>query len=130
MSLAAEIGLLDPDISDCIELCSSRVSVTRQAGASKVNSSGWAEDAPTRTFDITISLQPMNQKELKALPEGDRVEGRLKGYTETRLETVNTSECKQPDEFRFQDVNYKVVKVDPWPELANYFRVEAVRLDR
>lgn len=116
------------DLSDAILECSVPITVVRQ-DATQVEK-GRVVETTDRNFEIMASVQPMNQKELRSLPEGQRNEGRVKLYTRCELRTVTTSECKRPDRFSYRGVSYEIAKVDDWFDLGGYYRCEAARLDR
>ncbi len=82
------------------------------------------------TFVAKGSFQPMNQKELMRLPEGQRNSGRSKFFTSCELFTSELSTCNTADEVDVDGVNYQVDKVDNWNTAAGYFRYELERLDR
>ncbi len=82
------------------------------------------------TFECQASIQPMSNRELQQLPEGQRNSGRIKGYTTEELKTVQTSDCKQPDRLEYRGVTYEIDKVDDWMDLGGYFKIEAERVTR
>jgi hypothetical protein len=81
--------------------------------------------APIATqFTAAISVQALNQRERRALPEGTRAEGRVKGYTTTELR-VGTEDGARADRFHYNGVDYVLEKVDDWSDAGGYYRIEA-----
>lgn len=89
---------------------------------------GMAQEPILRTFESTMSLQPVTQKDLLQLPEGMRESAVIKGYTIDELFTVKTSEFKIPDKVIFEGISYQVQTVDNWKATAGYYKILAVRL--
>jgi len=123
--LAAQMGVMG-EVGEAIKDCAGEVVVTRFLTSIRVK--GRSEAPQKQTLRVTMSVQPLNQKERRLLPEGTRAEGRVKGYTTCELLTIDTSECKHADEFCVEGVNYVVDKVDDWRDAGGYFRIEAARL--
>ena len=118
------------DLSECVDAVTGEdVTVVRLLPAQLVNGRKQKRGEEKR-FKITMSVQPMTQRELQLLPEGERVQGAVKGYTEFRLMTAQQSECREPDRFEYLGVRYQVMRVDDWSDVANYFRVLGTRVDR
>jgi len=115
------------DLADVIDEVSETVTVTRALASELVKGRAKAPPAD-RVFKIRGSFQPMPTKELQLLPEGMRVSGAAKFFTDYELRTVDTSECKVPDRIAHQGVTWQVHRVDNWGELGNYYRVVLVRL--
>jgi hypothetical protein len=115
------------DLADTVFGCSVPIAVTRFQPAS--TDRGRIADKPKAiTISANYSIQPMSQKELMRLPEGQRNKGRVKGYGDTELLTSDTSTCGLPDRFSYKGVVYQVDKVDDWVDLGNYYRIEAERM--
>lgn len=128
MSLATEFGLLEDDATDCIDMIATEVEVTRFLASTRVK--GRSDAPPETTIAVSMSIQPLSQKEIRDLPEGQRNQGRVKAYGSVELQTVDMSEGKIPDRFEHEGVTYQVESVDSWEEQAGYFKHIAVRMNR
>lgn len=116
------------DLACAILECAVPVTVTRYLKGARVK--GRSEAPIPTTFTANLSVQPLNQKELQRLPEGDRAQGRVKAYGVDELKTIGTSECRVADEFEYKGIHYQIDRVDDWEDLGGYYRYEAMRIER
>lgn len=115
------------DFKNTIFECGEEIEVTRFLSAPVLK--GRLQGTPIESkFVVRMSVQPMNQSELQRLPEGLRTQGSVKCYTSTELKTVVTSDCDIPDRFDYQGVTYQVQSIENWSNVANYFKIIAVRM--
>lgn len=116
-------------LADAILDCAVSLDVTRFYAPEVRN--GRVQSAPRESvIKIKGSIQPVKGKELQALPEGMRVQGVVKLFTQTELFTVRTSECKLPDQVLYRGVMYLVSDVEDWHDLGNFYRALLLRRDR
>lgn len=115
------------DLSGAILDCSVPLVAIRFTAVAPVNGRVVAKPEEAR-LDFEGSFQPLSDRELRQLPEGQRNEGRSKIYTPFELKTVDTSASKIPDRVLYNGVTYKVVKVNDWVDLGGYFKAEVVRM--
>ena len=128
MGLAQEMGALGGNLSAAVDDCSAPVVVVRSYSSGVIK--GRVQPPVEQFIEIDVSVQPLNQKELRMLPEGMRNDGRVKCYSTQELFTTKTSECKIPDRIIHNGITYQVASADGWNELGGYFRCEAVRINR
>lgn len=121
-------GAIVGDLSEVVLECSSPHVITRALKSSRVK--GRSEKPETTTFTADLSVQPLSQKELLRLPEGMRNRGAVKVYGVVELKTVQTSECKVPDRFEHQGINYQIDMVESWDELGGFWKFTATRVER
>lgn len=88
-----------------------RSSVTVWRRTSEIDDYGRTQVAETNET-ISAVVQPAGERDLERLPEGDRVAGTLKLYTETPL-TVRTV-SRLPDEIEWCGVRHVVKACDAW----------------
>jgi len=83
---------------------------------------GEYEEGSTSTFDIEMSVQPLQGRELQLLPEGERTRRYVKGYTVTRLYTAIEATSKKADRVGYDSTNFEVQSVERWVdgELEHY----------
>lgn len=117
------------DLTPAIDAFSEEVIVTR-ANTPSTTKGRKTDEGAKETFTASGSFQPMTQKELMRLPEGQRNSGRSKFYSACELLTVELSTCNTPDELEVNGVAYQVDKVDDWNTIAGFFRYELGRLNR
>lgn len=84
----------------------------------------WVKDDATRDFCISGSIQPLTDKELKVLPEGDVSAGDMVLYTEDELKIADTSELTglQPDQtyIKENDEVWRVKKLMDWDRNSGF----------
>jgi hypothetical protein len=66
------------------------------------------------TLTLSGSLQPLNAKELKLVPEGDRLKQYYKLYSDQPLFTVKPSSLAAADVVTLNGETYKVYSVESW----------------
>lgn len=115
------------DLSGAVLDCSVPLIAIRFTAVAPVNGRVVAKPEEDR-LNFEGSFQPLSDRELRQLPEGQRNEGRSKIYTPFELKTVETSASKIPDRVLYKGVTYKVVKVNDWIDLGGYFKTEVVRM--
>ncbi len=127
-TLSQQFGLLEGDLDFEVDLVSHPITVTRHL-PSEIED-GMVQSDVVEEFEAMASVQPLNQRELRRLPEGFTNGGRVKLYTKTRLFTVEISKAKMPDEFEYHGVRYQIDREDDWLDEGNYYKYEAERMDR
>lgn len=98
--------------SDLISDFGQTVTITRYAAGTNVNGEYVAGAAST--FDVVMSIQPLNGRDLLQLPEGQRTRNFLKGYCATELLTVNIPAGLKADLVTVAGKNYEVQGVEHW----------------
>jgi hypothetical protein len=77
---------------------------------------------------IKANVQPATQKDLVQVSEGTKVKGGIKIFSTTRLYTASVDERRQPDVIVWRGDEYKIVTVDEWVGVGNYYMALAVRV--
>ncbi len=82
-----------------------------------------ATPAPT-TFPIMAFVEPIDSPDLQRLPEGQRLDVRMRLYTTTRLRNIGA-----PDRVVIDGDTWEVEKEDPWGALlSDYYVYEIARV--
>lgn len=115
----------DADI--LIEEFSETITITRYDPDGYYDGPRWVGGS-TSTFDIEISLQPLNGRELMYLPEAQRSKRSLKGYTTTELQTVGVNGSNQKaDSFTYQGTDFEIYNVKAYKgEVLNHYKILAI----
>lgn len=95
--------------------------VTRFSGGSYVNGSYVA--GTSTTFLVIMAIMPLTEKELLALPEGERTRRQMKGYLVEELKTVDTSDSKKADRVTYDGVDFEVQGVEKWDGDLPHYKV-------
>ena len=91
--------------------------VTRSTPGAVTN--GRKSASSSSTFTIEASEQPLSGRDLRALPEGERTDDKIKLYTETELRTrTGTHEA---DTIVIGSYTYKVITVQTWNGLGSIY---------
>jgi hypothetical protein len=89
-----------------------------QAGSTVGQSGGYVDgiyqEGSQSNFTITISIQPLQGRELELLPQGERTRRYCKGYTVTRLYTANESASTKADRVTYDGSLFEVQKSERW----------------
>lgn len=102
--------------------------ITRQNPGSRVNGR-WVDPEPT-VFEMKVAVQPANPKELVHLPEGDRLRGSIKIYSEAELRTANPRTKTRADVVTYRGEDYEVKSTDLYAGFGlSAYKAIAVRLD-
>ena len=115
------------DLSDCVLACAVPVEIKRYHPPPVVKGRAKGK-AIAENFRVLLTVQPLSQKELMRLPEGERSQGRVKVWAAQRLVTAEASECQMADRFEYRCVEYQIDKENDWKDLGGYYKYEAVRL--
>lgn len=67
------------------------------------------------TFNIRCSVQPMSDKELMMLPEGERTQSKFTLWTDTLLKVID-----DPDECVYEGTEYVIQAVTDWAGTTDY----------
>ena len=106
-------------------------SVTRRrfASGSRGSDGRWTKGAATDT-SISMGVQPLSDRELQRLPEGERQSQQLKGYTAADVRTVDDRASPQvdADQIIVDSVVYEVRDVVEQTSLLPHKRVRLLRL--
>jgi len=105
--------------------------VTRRrfASGSRGTDGRWTKGAATDT-SISMGVQPLSDRELQRLPEGERQSQQLKGYTTADVRTVDDKASPQVDADRIvvDSIVYEVRDVVEQTSLLPHKRVRLLRL--
>lgn len=113
-------------IQQMIEQFGDSVTVTRSnTGGSWVN--GYYQGNGTTEIETTMSIQPLNGRELINMPEAQRTKQYMKGYSYIELfvaDEVNKRDC---DIISYDGKDYEVQSVEKWKSLnsvaATHYKV-------
>lgn len=86
--------------------------VRRSSGATVVN--GRWEESGFTTVVVKGSLQPLNAREIKMLPEGFRLKQMYKLYSDASIATINTASQAGADKVTIDGETFKVISVEDW----------------
>lgn len=103
-----------------------RSSVTVWRRTSEIDDYGRTQTTET-SETLSAVVQPAVERDLERLPEGDRIAGTLKIYTETPL-NVRTS-SRLPDEVEWLGVRHVVKSCDAWMYGLGFYVALAVPQD-
>jgi hypothetical protein len=87
-------------------------SVTRSSGAGSYDTNGDYTPAGTSVINVKASIQPLNGRELKVLPEGQHGAELRKVYSVTELKTRTPT--SEPDIVSYKGEDWEVVAVEGW----------------
>lgn len=74
------------------------------------------------TLDIRCSVQPLSDKELLNLPEGQRTKSKFKLFTDTTLKVID-----DPDELTYEGIEYVVQGTTDWIGTTDFGRYLLVK---
>ena len=112
--------------SDLISRFSEAITITRKAAGTYV--SGVYIPGVTSSINAIASIQPLNGKELQALPELQHAKEVYKIYTSTELLTVNDALGTRADIVSFGGKTFEVQKVEPWQYDFTFFKAIITRV--
>lgn len=101
------------------------VVVTRTAPGSFVK--GRRVGGVQTTFEIRCSIQPLTDKELLLLPEGQRTQAKFKLYNAS---TATLKVVDDPDHISYLGVEYEVQGTSDWGDTADYERYLLVKVEQ
>ena len=81
------------------------------------------QDIPLLSIPIQMSVQPLQDKELLHLSEGDRTRRWLKGYTAIELFTEDVASGTPADNIVYNDTLFEVVQVERWRSSIAHYKV-------
>lgn len=112
--------------ADMIAQWGKLVTVKRYAALSFVN--GRKSEGAETTFTSIMSIQPMGDKELLILPEGQRTRRTVKAYTATQLKTGDKAAGTSPDKVIYDGATFEVQRVEKWDDgdLGNIDHYKAI----
>lgn len=103
----------------------------RRGDAPTVDANGFAvPGAPSPTFDIIASVQPLSGEELENLREGERSQDFREVYTSTELRPTKPEDGTLGDHVVLDGVEYEVQKCQDWKGVAGFFHVVVARVGR
>ena len=85
-------------------------SITRHAAGSYVN--GLFVAGSPSTITIQASIQPATGEDIKALPEGRRLDDYVKVYTDADLQVLEEVNGLQPDKLTWRGHTYECISSD------------------
>ena len=87
--------------------------ITRTSAGAYVNGI-FVAGTPSTPSSITIqaSVQPATGEDIKALPEGRRLDDYVKVYTDSDLQMLQESTGKQPDRLTWRGHTYECISAD------------------
>ena len=103
------------------------LSVTRYAAGSY--SGGTFSNGASSTFDIVMVIQPLSEKELLALPEGERTRRQMKGYTITKLNTVDLATGARADRITYDGTTFEVQGVSRWEGDLPHYKIRCAEVN-
>ena len=112
---------------DLIQDFGKTIAVTRYASGSYTD--GTYVDGATASFNVNMAIMPLTEKELMALPEGERTRRQMKGYTTTELHTVETSSSKKADLIAYDSVEFEVQGVEKWEGDLPHYKVRLTEVN-
>lgn len=72
-------------------------------------------------------VQPASAKELRQVPEGDRVEGAMVFFSSTPLYATNTEGRQISDQIEWRGERYRLYQMLPWVD-AGFYRAIGTRI--
>jgi hypothetical protein len=99
--------------SDMIAQFGETLTVKRRSAAGSFVSGRWV-DAAESSFSAVMSVQPLGDKELLLLEEGQRTRRTLKGYTSALLKTGDKAAKTSPDRVLYDGAEFEVQRVEKW----------------
>lgn len=90
-------------------------------------------DGVSTTFNVDLSIQPVNQRERQLLPEAVRDTQIIKMYHETALQITNDRTNKKGDKFTYNNNVYQVISSSDWNTGdydIKYYKSFAVMIDK
>lgn len=115
------------DLSSVIaQLPSGTYTVTRAAPTTTTG--GRAVPGSTSTLSIVASVQPLNGRDLKQLPEGMRTEELQKIYSSTALRTQGPGQA--PDKIAIGSETWEVRRVEDWSQTGNFYMAIIAKTNR
>jgi len=108
------------------------VTITRNdSPGSYVN--GVFVEGSTTSISATISMQPLNGRELLNIPEAQRNREFLKGYSSVQLYTVELSPSQKADVITYRGNQYEVQSVEEWRSSNNtiepYWKIRVAKVN-
>lgn len=100
-----------------------RYVVTRFGASTYVN--GIAQPPHPTTLSIEALIVPIDIKELQRLPEGERSIGTIRIFSLEELRLANVATGTIADRITYRGVQYEVECVEPWDEIAGFWRASA-----
>lgn len=108
-------------------LGSETVTRRRFAAGSRGSDGRWTDGASTDT-SIAMSVQPMTDRDLRSLPEGERSLEQLKGYTEADVRTLSQQDGAAADHIQVRGSWFEVRQVEEQRMVIPHKKVRLVRL--
>ena len=99
-------------MDDWTSISPSSVTVTRTAAGSY--SGGYYSPGATTTLTVTMTVQPLLEKELLLKPEGERTRRWMKAYSPVELFTVDTAAGKRADLVAYDGTTFEVMGVSKY----------------
>lgn len=87
----------------------------------------WSEGASTDT-SIAMSVQPISDRELSTLPEGERTGEQLKGYTQADVRTGSARDDVAADHVQVRGSWFEVRQVQEQRAIIPHIKVRLARL--
>lgn len=84
--------------------------ITRTTAGAYVN--GLFVPGTPSSITIQASVQPVTGEDIKALPEGRRLDDYVKVYTDSDLQVLQESTGKQPDKLSWRGHTYECISAD------------------
>jgi hypothetical protein len=109
-----------------LDFATGTYTVTR--GASPTFVDGVAVSGSTSTFTLNASVQPLDEIQIRRLPEGQRTDDYRAVYTDTQLNTTESTQI--PDTLVIDGDVFQVTTSERYQELGNYFCSVVQRVGR
>lgn len=78
---------------------------------------------------ITMSVQPLTDKELLNQPEGQRTKRIVKGYTPELLKTSDERTSVKADLIEYDNTLFEVQKVEQWRRNGEFYKVTLAEIN-
>lgn len=105
------------------------VTLRRYAAGTRADETGRFTAGTLTTSTIRASVQPLTEKELKTLPEGERSWDQKKILTTSEIRTGDHHLVSQADRIVVDSIVYEVRQVDRWRAVLPHYEGRIVRLD-
>jgi hypothetical protein len=103
------------------------VTLNRRAAGTRGSNGRYVEGALTSST-IRASVQPMTDRDLRTLPEGERHLDQKKVYTESEIRTASQHDGTTADQLVVGGVTYEVRQVEQQRSILPHYKGRIVRV--
>lgn len=104
------------------------ITLRRYATAYTWGDDGRATAEDPEETDILASVQPLRDREIQILPEGERQFEQKKIYTKTELRTEDQNAGTKADLLIINEIEYKVMQVERERSVLPHYKARVMRL--